>query len=356
VSRLLGVGFLGAGPVTQAIHLPVIASLADRLRVIRVMDVDAGLAAEVAGRCGAASAANVIEVLDDPAVDIVAICSPHQFHADQAAAACAAGKRAVLCEKPLATAADQARLIASASAASGVPVVAGTMHAYDPGYAAARRHWGNLPDTATLVRSVIYLPANDLMVDASTELAVATPPAATGPTAESPGGDRSRSLPHPPTIRDAILGLAMHAIPLIREFVPHAGSVSFARMLKPWGYSVTITDDDRAIQLIGFMPGQWAPDWTLQVLGHGQELRVSFPPSYVLAGSATAELVTGGMRSSWHYPENGYQAEWEHVADVAEGRAKPAISIEEAVADLVYAIDIADQATAANAVINREMP
>jgi myo-inositol 2-dehydrogenase/D-chiro-inositol 1-dehydrogenase len=360
MSGPLGVGFLGAGPVTQAIHLPVIASLADRLRVIRVMDVDAGVAAEVAGRCGAAPATNITQVLDDPAVDIVAICSPHQFHADQAAAACAAGKRVVLCEKPLATTADQARLIASASAASGVPVVAGTMHAYDRGYAAARRHWGNLPDTATLVRSVIYLPANDLMVDASTELAVATPQVATGPvtagpSAQSPGGDRSRSLPHPPTIRDAILGLAMHSIPLIREFMPQAGSVSFARMLTPWGYNVTITDNDRAIQLIGFMPGQWAPDWTLRVLGHGQELRVSFPPSYVLAGSATAELVTGRMRSSWHYPENGYQAEWEHVADVAEGLAKPAISIDEAVADLVYAIDIADQATAASAVINGEM-
>jgi hypothetical protein len=31
----------------------------------------------------------------------------------------------------------------------------------------------------------------------------------------------------------------MHAIPLIRELVPRTGSVSFARMLKPWGYSLT---------------------------------------------------------------------------------------------------------------------
>jgi myo-inositol 2-dehydrogenase / D-chiro-inositol 1-dehydrogenase len=351
MSRPLGVGLLGAGPVTQAIHLPVIVNLADRLRVARVMDVDAGLAAEVGRRCGAAAATDAREVLEDPAVDVVAICSPHQFHAEQAVAACEAGKRAVLCEKPIATAAEQGQLIASASAATGVPVIAGTMHAYDPAYAAARRHWGDLPRTATLVRSVIYLPPNDLMVDASTNLATPAPP-----QRQPPDQDGPRGLLHPPNIRDAILGLAMHAIPLIREFVPRTGSVSFARMLQPWGYSVTVTGGGRVVQLIGFMPGQWEPDWTLRAWGDGQELRVSFPPSYVLAGSATAELMTCGGRSSWRYPENGYQAEWAHLADVAEGRCEPEPSIDEAVLDLLYAIEIADQATAADAIVTGDQP
>jgi predicted dehydrogenase len=351
MSRPLGVGLLGAGPVTQAIHLPVIANLAGRLRVVRVMDVDASLAAEVARRCGAAAATDAREVLDDPAVDIVAICSPHQFHAEQAVAACEAGKRAVLCEKPIATTAEQGQQIASASAATGVPVIAGTMHAYDPAYAAARRHWGDLPQTATLIRSAIYLPANDLMVGASTNLAAPAPP-----QPRPPAQDGTRGLPHPPNIRDAILGLAMHAIPLIREFVPRAGSVSFARMLQPWGYSVTVTGGGRVVQLIGFMPGQWGPDWTMRAWGDGQELRVSFPPSYVLAGSATAELMTCGQRRSWRYPDNGYQAEWAHLADVAEGRCEPELSIGEAALDLLYAIEIADQATAAIAMLTGDRP
>jgi myo-inositol 2-dehydrogenase / D-chiro-inositol 1-dehydrogenase len=338
MSGPLGVGILGAGPVTQAIHLPVLASLTERLRVVKVMDVDAGLAAEVADRCDASATTQASEVLDDPAVDIVAICSPHAFHAVQAIAACEAGKRVVLCEKPLAMTADQAQMIARASAASGVPVIVGTMHAYDPAYAAARRHWGDLPETATLVRSVIYLPSNDLMVQASTD-----PAAAPG----VPAADKTRSLPHPPNIRDAILGLAMHAIPLIRELVPRTGSVSFARMLKPWGYSLTCSQGERAVQLIGFMPGRWAPDWTLSAWGGGQDLRVSFPPSYVLAGSATAELAASGRRTRWHYPGNGYQAEWVHVADVAEGRAEPTTSLGDAVLDLVWAIDIAEAADAA---------
>lgn len=339
----LGVGVIGAGPASQAIHLPVIASLAGRLRVTRVMDVDADLAARVAARAGAAPATEIGEVLDDPAVDIVAVCSPHQFHAAQTVAACSAGKRAVLCEKPLATTAEQAQAIAAASAASGVPVMVGAMHAFDPGYAAARRHWGDLADTATFARSVIYLPSNDLMVDVSTDADAAAPVR----QQDRPAGNRSRTLPHPPAIRDAILGLAMHAIPLIREFVPRAGTVTFARTVQPWGYSVVSTTGDQVVQLIAVMPGRWAPDWTLRICAADQELDVTYPPSYVLAGSARAELTgTGGMLRSWQYPENGYQAEWAHLADVAQGRADLMISLDDAIADLLYAIDIAGQADA----------
>ncbi|MGW0202388.1 Gfo/Idh/MocA family oxidoreductase [Nonomuraea sp. NPDC003201] len=87
----VGVGFIGAGPVTQAIHLPAVAGLSDRLHVARVMDVDEGTAAAVAARAGAAHGTSVEELLTDPAVEIVAVCSPHAFRAEQAEAACAAG-------------------------------------------------------------------------------------------------------------------------------------------------------------------------------------------------------------------------------------------------------------------------
>jgi myo-inositol 2-dehydrogenase / D-chiro-inositol 1-dehydrogenase len=59
VSRPLGVGVIGSGPVTQAIHLPTLATLTDRLRVRHVMDVDAGVAEEVAARTGARASTTV---------------------------------------------------------------------------------------------------------------------------------------------------------------------------------------------------------------------------------------------------------------------------------------------------------
>ena len=56
MNRSLGVGFLGGGPVTQAIHLPTLASLPDRFHVVSVMDIDAAVAQQVASRCDATSA------------------------------------------------------------------------------------------------------------------------------------------------------------------------------------------------------------------------------------------------------------------------------------------------------------
>src|SRR3954452_11122799 len=93
----LGVGIIGAGPVTQAIHLPTLARLRNDFSVVRIMDVDPAVAESVAARADAAWTTRVDEVLADPAVEIVAICSPHRFHAEQVIAACRAGKRAVLC-------------------------------------------------------------------------------------------------------------------------------------------------------------------------------------------------------------------------------------------------------------------
>ena len=48
MSRSLGVGFLGAGLVTQAIHLPALAGVPERFHVVGVMDVDAVVADRVA--------------------------------------------------------------------------------------------------------------------------------------------------------------------------------------------------------------------------------------------------------------------------------------------------------------------
>ena len=48
MTRPLGVGILGAGPATQAIHLPTLARHPDLFRVITVMDIDAAVAGSVA--------------------------------------------------------------------------------------------------------------------------------------------------------------------------------------------------------------------------------------------------------------------------------------------------------------------
>ncbi len=344
MSGPLGVGILGAGPVTQSIHLPVIAGLSDRLRVVHVMDVDARVCAEVAGRVDARASSTVDAVLDDPAVDIVAICSPHQFHADQVAAACTAGKRAVLCEKPLATSLEDAQRVMRSTTGAGVPLVVGAMHAYDPGWVSARDYWEDAGADATVVRSVIYLPSNDDMIGLATDpvpAAPAAPPTGAG-AAVDPVVELDADLER---LRGGIIGLAIHAIPLVRRLIPKLSRVTSARVLEPFGYLVTVADnDDRVAQLIGLMPGRWRPDWSLDAWGENGRLHADFPPSFVLAGSATAQVRIGDQSRSWRYPENGYQAEWRHLADIVGEGHSQAIPVQDAIDDVSLALTIADGA------------
>jgi len=114
-----------SGPVTQAIHLPALARLTDLFTVRAVMDVSEATAAEVAARVSARATTSVDDLLQDATVEVVAVCSPHQFHAEQVIAACRAGKRAVLCEKPFATTTDEASRIAQVSVETGVPIIVG---------------------------------------------------------------------------------------------------------------------------------------------------------------------------------------------------------------------------------------
>ncbi|HEY2136486.1 MAG TPA: Gfo/Idh/MocA family oxidoreductase, partial [Xanthobacteraceae bacterium] len=68
---------------------------------------------------------------EDPAVDVVYIATPHQFHAEHAILAAERGKHIIL-EKPMAlTLADCDRIIAAVERA-GVHLVVGHTHAFDP--------------------------------------------------------------------------------------------------------------------------------------------------------------------------------------------------------------------------------
>lgn len=330
--RPWGVGVIGAGPVTQAIHLPVLATLADRFRVTHVMDVDADLAADVAARAGARHSTDVEALLADEDVDVVAICSPHAFHADQIEAVVKAAKRGILCEKPLATSVEQAERIAELSAAGGIPLVVGAMHAYDPAWIAATQAWGDLPERAELVRSRIYLPDNSEFVELATNVR-----AVAGRPAGAPLADAER-------LREAVLGLATHAVPQLRRFLPGDVRVVSARTLAPFGYHIVLSGDDRTAELIALMPGEWSPDWTFEVWAPGTQLTLDYPPSYVLAGSATATLRDESGSRSWSATRNGYQEEWRHLADIVDGRTEPAIPVTDAVADMVFTLQLADKA------------
>jgi predicted dehydrogenase len=322
---------------TQAMHIPALATLTDQLRIVHVMDIDAGLAAIVGSTLGARASATVEELLDDPAVEVVGVCSPDRFHAEHVIAACRAGKRAVLCEKPLAITREQAQAIRDTSVSSGVPVVLGTMHAYDPGFVAGIRAWEQTLDAAQVVRSVCWLPSVARQVDWSTEHRRFSDFSFEGNRSRMEA-ERQRAL-----MRSTVLDLAIHNIPLIRRVLSGTAEVRFARVRLPFGYMLSMSADDRLVQMLAMMWGRWRPEWTFDVWGAEHALHVEFPPSYVLAGSATAELRSPHGHTAFRFSRNGYQAEWEYVANIAETGADE-VQMLESEQDLEFALAIAEAA------------
>jgi len=83
----------------------------------------------VAGR--ARPADDYHEALDDPAVDAVDICLPHNLHAPVAVAAARAGKH-ILCEKPIAASLEEADNMIETAAACGVVLMIAENVRFDP--------------------------------------------------------------------------------------------------------------------------------------------------------------------------------------------------------------------------------
>jgi predicted dehydrogenase/threonine dehydrogenase-like Zn-dependent dehydrogenase len=98
----LRVAIIGAGGFAQGTHLPNLKQLADRYQIHAIVNRKGTSAVAVARQYEAAVAAtDHRQVLDDPDVDAVFICTRHHLHAAQAAEALRAGKH-VFVEKPMA--------------------------------------------------------------------------------------------------------------------------------------------------------------------------------------------------------------------------------------------------------------
>lgn len=334
-----GVGVIGAGPGVAALHLPTIAVLADDFRVVHVTDAGSGRAAALAARSGAASSSDVATLLADPAVDVVAICSPPSEHAAQIIASVAAGKRAILCEKPIATTVADAEEAIEACRRAGVPLVVGTNHYYDPAWGRARHHLAITGGPVVSISVTLSLPPNGRYHDVVTE--------AFAPSAARPPADLSNPMIAGIVVRALLTGLAIHDLPLVRDLAPRLERVVFARALQPVGYAVGFIASGIPVQLTTVMLPEGADAlWRVSVTTDRDRLDVTFPPAFVHAGSASVRLRASDGRDTTYAREDGdgYLAEWHALADLlASGEP---VEYEELLDDVRYALRLAEDASA----------
>ena len=135
---MLRVGVIGTGMIGQE-HIRRMTHVLAGVRVVAVTDVDAGTAATVAGRVGARVHATGEELIADPEVDAVVVCSWGPTHEQYVLASIAASKP-VFCEKPLATTQEACLRIVEAEVGHGSRLVqVGYMRRYDVAYRALKK-------------------------------------------------------------------------------------------------------------------------------------------------------------------------------------------------------------------------
>ena len=133
-----GIGVIGCGTIAQSAHLPAIARLGERVRLVAVADVRGEAAEHAARTWGAEEAyADYRAMLARPDIDVVVIATPEFLHAEQVAEAAAAGKH-ILCEKPMAPSVEEADAMIAAARAAGIKFMVGHSRRFTPRYQAVR--------------------------------------------------------------------------------------------------------------------------------------------------------------------------------------------------------------------------
>ncbi|MHB8382040.1 MAG: Gfo/Idh/MocA family oxidoreductase [Candidatus Binataceae bacterium] len=135
------IGLVGAGLIGQ-LHSMMLRKVADRsdgsARIVAVADTSPAAAESLAARWpGARALSSAEEIIHDPAIDALWICTPTAMHREAVIAAARAGKH-VFCEKPLAMTANDAGAMHRALEASGVQSQVGLVLRFSPVYTVIR--------------------------------------------------------------------------------------------------------------------------------------------------------------------------------------------------------------------------
>lgn len=344
-----GVGVIGGGPGAWALHVPTASASTHEFRVVHVADAGGGRAARIAERIGARWSDGADALLADAAVDVVAICTPPATHAELIVAAVAAGKRAIFCEKPVATSAEDLETVVRTCADNHVTLVVGTNHLFDPAWDRVKLHLDQSSARILSVAAVLSLAPNDRYH------AIVSDPVAAGAPPSRPPIDPADPRMSANIVRQLVTGLAIHDLPLLRDLVPEVATVAFARPVAPIGYDIGLDGNGALVRLSAVMLPA-GPDtlWRVTIVTTHDRIEIDFPPPFVHAGSAVVQVRDDEGRVTRFpvAPEDGYKAEWRALAELLRGE-RP-MEYEELEADARFAIALAD--AAADAVLGGWSP
>jgi len=134
MGKKLKIGIIGCGGIANGKHMPSLKVLDKDVEMVAFADIVEDRAQKAAKEYGTADAkvyADYKELLKDSSIDVVHVLTPNRSHAEISIAALEAGKH-VMCEKPMAKSAADARKMVEAAKKSGKKLTVGYQHRHKP--------------------------------------------------------------------------------------------------------------------------------------------------------------------------------------------------------------------------------
>lgn len=134
--KTVNIGVIGCGSIARNRHIPEYEAN-EHTNIRAVCDLVKERAEETASRLGASAYTDYHELLKDESIEAVSVCTSNHMHARISIDALAAGKH-VLCEKPMATSAQEAEEMIEAEKRSGKKLMIAHNQRFVPSHVKAR--------------------------------------------------------------------------------------------------------------------------------------------------------------------------------------------------------------------------
>ena len=350
--KIVRLGIIGCGEVTQVIHLPTLHQLRDRFTLTALCDISAKVRDGVGDAWGVARRfADYRDLIADADVDAVLIANPHVYHAEAALAAMQAGRH-VLIEKPMCITNAEADALITREAASGVVAQVGYMRRHAPAFAAAKARIAALTNIR-LARVHDVLGRNALIVgQTATVIRPDDIPAEASEDMQALLSKRVAEAigPAPRALENAytlLLGLGTHDLSAMRELFGMPVRVLYAAHRGEDGRVISAALDYGAFvcqyeTCIDAIPRF---DAHIEVYTHNEVIRIDYDTPYVrnLPGRLTVTDVdaAGMARSSTSLAwRDSFLIEWTAFHDSIVNGMRPKTTPTDAREDLVLFLDM----------------
>lgn len=340
------VGFVGAGMMAQVAHIPGFQQ-ASGSEVIGLASTRPQLLAQVADRFAIPRRyASHLELAADPDVDLAAVIAPPELNVAYCLALLEAGKH-VFCEKPVALCVADAQRLADAARANDRRLMVGFMKRSDAGVQAAKAlvdQWLETGEAGKFLYARAHsFTGGDWLGNIAGLLPTLKTDEPTTPKQRTKGPDwlPERYGKEPLTFASAYYAfnhVHSHDMDLLNHFLGSDFEVLYADWSRPTRLALfDFAGKQAALEIGGPMPNnRWDEEIKLY-FEHGW-VYVQLPPPMLINVPATVEVYRmSGQQEladvrapySWSFLRQAQNA-----VDVVAGKAEPACTIEDGVAQL----------------------